>query len=159
MTESDPLRLAILERRSEDVWALARAHPELITKESDSGLTVVDIALATGELSSVLAVVSQGATSVNWEPTSQLLPEYMAYLSHGFAAGWLNCIEFETYAMATGGEPSEGWAYPVTERQIDDLRMLSSEFGGWATWSTEGGRFVAMDEWRRVYEDWLKRGR
>lgn len=77
----------------------------------------------------------------------------MAYLSAGFAAGWLNGIEFETYAMAIGGEPSKGWAYPVTERQIDDLRMLSSEFGGWATWSTDGGRFVAMDEWRRLYED------
>ncbi len=116
-------------------------------------MSVVDIALATGELSSVVAVVSHGATSANWEPTSQLLPEYMAYLSAGFAAGWLNGIEFETYAMAIGGEPSKGWAYPVTERQIDDLRMLSSEFGGWATWSTDGGRFVAMDEWRRLYED------
>ena len=159
MGELDQLRQAILDRRPEDVWKLARAHPELVTKASDSGLTVLDVALATGELSSVLAVVTHGATSEDWAPSSKLLPDYMAYLSGGFAAGWLEGIEFETYSLAIGGQIGDDWEYPVSERQIDDLRMLSSEFGGWATWSNEGGRFVSMAEWRGLFEEWVQHGR
>lgn len=57
------------------------------------------------------------------------------------------------------GEPSDPtWTYPLSDRQIDDLRMLSAEFGGWAMWSESGPRYVALDEWQPIYERW-KQGR
>ena len=129
-------------------------HPELIESVTESGLTVLDVALASGDLSSVLAVVSHGATSAQWSPSPKMLPAYMAYVSGLFGAGWLDGIEFETYRMAFGRQPTSGWEYPVTVRQIDDLRMLSAEFDGWACWEGSVERFVPMEEWQTMFDEW-----
>jgi hypothetical protein len=80
-----------------------------------------------------------------------------------YAAGWLAGLEYSLWALVLG-EPDVCFsAEALVPGQLDDLRRLSAELGGWARWSDEpvtdarrspcptGPVFVPMAEWVDLY--------
>ncbi len=153
-----PVGKAILEGDSELVWSLlsATARSNHDTGDTEDLDDLLELALRKGILASVIPLLSQGARSPRWTPTELLVVDYFRELSSHWAAGWLADIEYHAYGTATGAVPDPTWPYPLSERQIDDLQMLSAEFDGWAAWVGSGPRFVALTEWEPLYERWRR---
>lgn len=64
-----------------------------------------------------------------------------------WCAGWLTDLEFDLWAMMTGAREDRGYGMGVvSDRQIELLRLLSEEAGGW--WTNCGEEFVNLEKWR-----------
>ena len=149
----DPIRAAILDGDSNRVWELT-ANANL---QADELAALLDLALRKGVLASVMPIIALGGTLERWSPSGDLIVEYLGEISSGWLAGWLIDIEYEAYSLTIGEDTSDGWSYLISDRQVDDLRMLSSAFSGWAAWSGGAAWFVPMSWWRPMYERWQRR--
>ena len=64
-----------------------------------------------------------------------------------YAAGWESGLEFSLWRMVCGGARDYGLG-EISERQVQLLRLLSEEAGGWWAWDEERGEhFMNRKEW------------
>ncbi len=77
-----------------------------------------------------------------------------------YCASWMSGLEYALWQMV---EKAQGLAEfygqtTVTSENINELRQLSEDAGGWMTFNTDTGqpdaKFVPMDEWLAMYQEW-----
>lgn len=81
-----------------------------------------------------------------------------------WCATWMHDCEYELWAMLAGEWPAglvedgacEWGMSKVTAAEIENLRRLSADAGGWCRWDPDFGAWggvvlVAMEEWVRLY--------
>jgi len=88
------------------------------------------------------------------ETAAQALLAEMERISEDYyAAGWHILLEFYLWTMVQGGDARGGFGALLPE-EIDKLRCLSEQCGGWWIWDEEeqGERFLGLDEWKAMYE-------
>lgn len=72
-----------------------------------------------------------------------------------WCASWLDGCEFELWHFVVNG-PGRWGLLDITQGQIEELRRLSDEVGGWFTWpdddNVHGALFVPMGEWLAMYQ-------
>lgn len=153
MAIEDPLRRAILDHDVERARNLVEERPELVSSVELDGSTVLDLALATGELSLALALVWNGATSQKWAPSNDLMHEYMGFISAGLLAGWLGEIEFQSYAELIGLPVPQTGDWSIGQQALSDLSRLARTYNGWTTVDRV---FVPMDEWMVLFARWRR---
>ena len=85
-----------------------------------------------------------------------------------YCAGWMNGNEFTLWRMVS--DPTQDRYYgmaPVEESDIEDLRQISAETGGWIYWHDDevepglsseewGPRFIPMPQWLEMYAKQVK---
>lgn len=153
--ELESIKQAILNGQSDQVWStLRKMLNQSATRDPGRLDPLLDLALRKGVLASVMPLIIHGATSETWAPSPELLLDYLAEISSGWNAGWLEDIEFEAYNLMIGEPTSETWQYQLSNRQIDDLRMLAARFNGWAIWDETGPQFIPMNRWRPAHAAW-----
>ncbi len=86
-------------------------------------------------------------------PWARLLYRRMSDISEdGYAAGWLIGNEFSLWRMLHGGDPRYGQTV-VSPDDLEELRVLSEQAGGWI-WTDRDGRdevqLVPFDTWRAI---------
>jgi len=84
----------------------------------------------------------------------KLLNRLMRDISEDYyCAGWMGGLEFTLWAMVLGG-PTEFGMGEVPAHDVETLRRLSEDAGGWVAWDDVlGGEvFVPMVEWQVRYE-------
>lgn len=69
-----------------------------------------------------------------------------------WCAAWLHGLEYSLWAMVKGGDRKFGMD-EVRKHEVDELRRLSAECGGWWVWSDKAldEAFVPMAEWLEMY--------
>lgn len=66
-----------------------------------------------------------------------------------WAASWMDGLEWALWRMVEGGSRGYGLG-KVTERQVQLLKLLSDECGGWWIWEGgQGPRFLRLDAWKK----------
>ena len=81
------------------------------------------------------------------------LRELMSEISEDcWCAAWLNGLEYSLWAMVKGADRKFGMD-EVRKHEVDELRRLSAECGGWWVWSEANGEevFAPMAEWLGMY--------
>lgn len=68
-----------------------------------------------------------------------------------YCAGWMNCLEFDLWAIMQGTRSPDYGMGVVTERQRALLRLLSEEAGGW--WTDAGEKFERTEQWLKRFSD------
>lgn len=84
---------------------------------------------------------------------AQALKEYMEGLSdYYYSAGWVVNLEYDLWS-ALRGNP-KAFASGLKAVEIDALRKLSEECGGWwyYTAASEEPAFIPLEEWKPVYD-------
>lgn len=102
-------------------------------------------------------------TELNWK--QEALFRLMSEISEGcYCAGWLTGNEYTLWEMVSDSAAERRYGMDeVSERDIQDMREISAEIGGWVHWyddtddpalpSSEWGiRFIAMPDWLKLYE-------
>lgn len=84
-------------------------------------------------------------------PWARLLHRRLSDLSQdGYGGGWVLDNEFALWRMLQGGDPRHGW-YVVTPEDLDELRVLSEQAGGWIwTGDDDRPRLVSFERWREL---------
>lgn len=72
---------------------------------------------------------------------------------HCWCAGWMDGLEFRLWELVEGDPDRRYGESQVTERDIEDLRAISQELGGWMKWD-DGEQFVPLDQWLEEYRQW-----
>lgn len=89
-----------------------------------------------------------------WRNTvKEVLAELMSEISEDcWCAGWLSGLEFDLWEMVQGGPRRFGMG-EVSEEDVQRLRVLSNECGGWIVWNMDKGdtSFVPLAEWEAIY--------
>jgi hypothetical protein len=70
----------------------------------------------------------------------------------GYAGGWVLDNEFALWRMLQGGDPRYG-RYVVTAGDLEELRLLSEQAGGWIwTGGDDAGttQLVPFQAWRAI---------
>lgn len=103
---------------------------------------------------------------------AEALYELMTDISEdNYCAGWMSGLEFTLWSFVLGGVRIECWGTDSVEvAQLDALRRLSEECGGWWIWVDYeelgtvrdhrppewaddcGPRFLTLAEWEATYE-------
>lgn len=129
------------------------------------GPLVVTIQRLHGKLPNQLRIEAEEALSAirlrTEEYTRTLLFVRMSDISEEvYCTPWMFGLEYALWQMV---EKAQGLAEfygetTVTSEEINELRQLSEDAGGWMTYSTEPGtptaKFVPMDEWLATYQEW-----
>jgi hypothetical protein len=84
------------------------------------------------------------------------LRQLMSDLSNEhWSASWLDGCEFELWHFVVNG-PGHWGLLDIAQDQIEELRRLSDDVGGWFTWpdddNVHGALFVPMSEWLAMYQ-------
>lgn len=98
----------------------------------------------------------------NWKQDA--LYRLMSEISeHCYCAGWLSGNEYTLWEMVADPAASRHYGMDdVEERDIQAMREISAEIGGWIRWvddhddptlpsSEWGPRFIAIDDWKALY--------
>ncbi|HEY8878261.1 MAG TPA: hypothetical protein VIN03_11895 [Roseateles sp.] len=108
-------------------------------------------------------------TELTWK--QEALYRLMSEISEScYCAGWLTGNEYTLWEMVADPNAERRYGMDeVSERDIQTMREISTEIGGWVRWhddedepglpSSEWGiRFIAMPDWLRLYDkrmaDW-----
>lgn len=79
------------------------------------------------------------------------LYELMSDISEDcYCAGWMHGNEFRLWQAIT--DPKDDRRYgqsDIEEWQVNRLRELSEQTGGWWVWEEDNRAFISLDEWRR----------
>ena len=84
--------------------------------------------------------------------SASALADYMSSISEdSHCASWLSDLEFYLWDSVVGAEQRGVY---VKDYQVSALLALSNACGGWVRWDAGNGRaFVALDDWRKMYEE------
>ena len=87
-------------------------------------------------------------------PNARLLYEKMAALSEaGFFAGWIMGNEYSLWEILQGGKPAEYGITRISAEDLEELRALSQQAGGWI-WTGPARTFtpqlVPFDRWPEI---------
>jgi hypothetical protein len=77
------------------------------------------------------------------------------YSEEYYCAGWLSGLEYELWAFVMD-EDTAYWSRWLDESDRTKLLELANDAGGWYYWSDEspvGDKFIAMDDWLKMYEE------
>ena len=91
---------------------------------------------------------------------AKLLRDYMSEISERYyCAGWLINLEYSLWDMVINDGREFGMG-EVAEYEIDVLKKLSEECGGWWYFSDDniGELFIDIDGWNGKFEESLKNG-
>lgn len=127
--------------RLERTWSEQRAR-QLQSVESEAGRA----ADASGEMTE---------SSEQMSPAARELQRRMSSISEDcYCAGWLSGLEFQLWSAVMNDPVEQGW-WKVTQSDIDALRLLARQCGGWIVWdeSRRDEMWVPIDEWLRRYEE------
>lgn len=76
-----------------------------------------------------------------------------------YCAGWMTGNEFFLWSVINGGNRKYGMGV-VTDDQIQKLKSLSEELGGWIFWYDSGSdsdkwgpKFITMEKWLEMVKD------
>jgi hypothetical protein len=160
----NPLLQAVLDHRTDDARSIAVATPELLGELSEANMLPVEIAHASGDCATELAIrrASSLAAEGGLESLRRLLVDHLHALSHAFyCASWLDQWEFLVWdAMTTGASlcPADPEIMrPLSDGELTDLWWLAGACGGWATWRGKGVEFLPAAEWLDRFREWKLR--
>lgn len=86
------------------------------------------------------------------EAADTLLQEMGRISEDYYCAGWLTSLEFDLWRMVQGGDTGYGFGR-LSPHEVDKLRWLSEQCGGWWIWDEQmGARFVTLKEWESMYK-------
>jgi hypothetical protein len=74
-----------------------------------------------------------------------------------WCAGWLADCEYSLWRMCANPATPLDWGMSEVEaKDVDEMRRLSKECGGWITWDRDKGVewFVPLTEWERVFAEY-----
>ena len=86
-----------------------------------------------------------------------------------YCAGWITGAEYVLWEIVADHAADRKWGQgQVQQWQIDDLRAISEEIGGWIRWRDDdeepglhhdhwGPVFVPMAEWLKMYQEMGKK--
>lgn len=94
------------------------------------------------------------------EYAKDLLVRLMREYSEDFwCAGWLSGLEYDLWEFTCGEAETYGTylgSY-LKDSERDYLKQLANDAGGWYYWSDKtpvGERFISMDDWLKMYEEY-----
>jgi hypothetical protein len=84
-------------------------------------------------------------------------------------AGWISGNEYYLYSALLQNSLTYGMC-DIDRDDLNRLRELSEDVDGWVIWFDDsndaglptekcGPRFVTMDEWNKMYEEWIIRNK
>jgi hypothetical protein len=157
-----PLIAAILDGDILAVRRLCKSNPELIAVPSEAGTLPQRVARDKGRADIQVALIRANASRTGGSADyATLLINYIQELSQQHArAGWLDEVEFLIWQLISTDEALRDDPFGFTmlrEEEADDLRFLSRRSGGWAIYTNEGPRFVAMEQWEGIFDEWRRK--
>jgi len=79
-----------------------------------------------------------------------------------YCAGWMSALEYDLFGIVVGDRLNHYGLGPIDVEKIQRLRELADELDGWVHWTDDGEKFIAKDEWLKLYApyraDQLKMG-
>lgn len=88
------------------------------------------------------------AKALNVSAARCLEEKLSAISEEHWCAGWMHDLEFDLWKIVEGGPREWGWA-AVTDADVEALRWLRDQAGGW--WLCD--QFVTLDEWQVIYAE------
>ena len=93
--------------------------------------------------------------SAKLTPPQRALADAMSAISERYyCAGWLSGLEYTLWRFLT--YPFDGaWGMAhVTEGELDELRTLALDLGGWIVWRDfeDGETFLTFEEWQQEHD-------
>jgi hypothetical protein len=170
----DELISAILHTHLAQVRALVQTKPELLTQQTPNQQSPLELAKAKGHkrIETAIARAVDVHTCYSAAELQQLLVDYIAEMSEEYyAAGWLDSIECELWALLVGddmgGDLQQSWTRRIDSEELADLRFLAEHTQRWAMWNDNQHNdpdadeviVVELPDWQPIYNAWLAKRR
>jgi transcriptional regulator with XRE-family HTH domain len=118
------------------------------------------------EIEALRRLAAAEGSVVTWTWKQRALYHLMSDISEAaYCAAWENDNEYNLWEMVVdpGASRDYGMVRPVSESEVDDMREIAEEIGGWIRWRDvqecesdldTGPVFVPMAQWLPMFETW-----